>query len=157
MGNTAQQCRLGLFQDSDFAGGLEDSKSTSGGTLCVFGSHTFVPGSWMCKKQTCVSHSSTESEIISLDAGLRMDGIPALDLWDLLIEVLHSSSNRKQKFKQTLSSPLFSQRIRQESELTVSQISQRHRELSNVDFLSSHKGPMLLIFEVNEAVMNMIM
>ena len=45
--NTAKQCRLGLFQDSDFAGDLEDSKSTSGGTLCVFGSHTFVPISWM--------------------------------------------------------------------------------------------------------------
>ena len=63
--NTAKQCRLGLFQDSDFAGDL-DSKSTSGGTLCIFGSHTFVPISWMCKKQTSVSHSSTESEIISL-------------------------------------------------------------------------------------------
>ena len=48
VGNTAKQCRLGLFQDSDFAGDLEDSKSTSGGTLCVFGSHTFVPISWMC-------------------------------------------------------------------------------------------------------------
>ena len=31
------KCRLGLFQDSDFAGDLEDSKSTSGGTLCIFG------------------------------------------------------------------------------------------------------------------------
>ena len=69
MGNTVKQCRLGLFQDSDFAGDLEDSKSTSGGTLCIFGSHTFVPFSW---------YSSTESEIISLDAGLRLDGIPAL-------------------------------------------------------------------------------
>ena len=29
VGNTAKQCRLGLFQDSDFAGDLEDSKSTS--------------------------------------------------------------------------------------------------------------------------------
>ena len=48
VGNTAKQCRLGLlFQDSDFAG---DSKSTSGGTLCVF-CHTFVPISWMCKYQ----------------------------------------------------------------------------------------------------------
>ena len=28
VGNTAKQCRLGLFQDSDFAGDLEDSKST---------------------------------------------------------------------------------------------------------------------------------
>ena len=41
----------------------------------------------MCKKQTSVSHSSTESEIISLDAGLRLDGIPALDLWDLIVFV----------------------------------------------------------------------
>ena len=37
VGNTAEQCRLGLFQDSDFAGDLEDSNSTSGGTLCTFG------------------------------------------------------------------------------------------------------------------------
>ena len=37
MGNTAKQSRLGLFQDSDFAGDLEESKSTSGGTLSVFG------------------------------------------------------------------------------------------------------------------------
>ena len=29
VGNTAQHCRLGLFQDSDFAGDLVDSKSTS--------------------------------------------------------------------------------------------------------------------------------
>ena len=36
VGNTAKHCRLGLFEDSDFVGGLEDSKSTSGGTLCVF-------------------------------------------------------------------------------------------------------------------------
>ena len=33
-------------------------------------------------------------EIITLDAGQRMDGIPALDLWDLVTEVLHSSSNQ---------------------------------------------------------------
>ena len=82
------KCRLGLFQDSDFAGGFDDSKSTSGGTLCIFGSHTFVPISWMCKKQTAVSHSSTESEIISLDTRLRLDGLPALELWDLIVSVL---------------------------------------------------------------------
>ena len=35
VGNTKEQCRLGLFQDSDFARDLEDSKSTSGGTLCT--------------------------------------------------------------------------------------------------------------------------
>ena len=96
VGNAAQHCRLGLFQDLDLAGDLEDSKSTSGGVLCIFGCRTLVPISWMCKKQTSVSHSSTESEIISLDAGLRMDGFPALDLWDLVIEVL-GMTHRKPK------------------------------------------------------------
>ena len=40
------------------------------------------------RKKTSVSHSSTEHEVISLDAGLRMDGLPALDLWDIVIDVL---------------------------------------------------------------------
>ena len=61
---------------------------------CVFGSHTFVPTSWTCKKQASVSHSSTESEIISLDAGLRSDGIPALDLWDLIVAVLYGNTHQ---------------------------------------------------------------
>ena len=89
-------------QDSDFADDLEDPKSTSGGLLCTFRSHTFAPTSWMCEKQTSVSHSSTEYEIISLDAGVRMDGIPALDLWDLVTDVLHSSSNKSLKSKDNM-------------------------------------------------------
>ena len=80
------------MQIADFAGDLEDSKSSSGGTLCILGSHTFVTMSWMCKKQTAVSHSSTETEIISLDAGLRLDGLPALELWDLIVAVLHGNT-----------------------------------------------------------------
>ena len=57
--------------------------------------YLWKPISWMCKKQTSISHSSTESEIISLDAGLRMDGVPAVDLWDVVIEVLSSTNNTK--------------------------------------------------------------
>ena len=49
-------------------------KSTSGGMLCIFAANMFLPLSWMCKKQTAVSHSGAESEIDSLDAGFRMDG-----------------------------------------------------------------------------------
>ena len=48
----------------------------------------------LCKKQTSVSHSSTEVEVTSLYAGSRMDGIPALDLWDLMVEV-HSMKHAK--------------------------------------------------------------
>ena len=52
------------------------------------------------KKQTSVSHSSTEAEVIFLDAGSHMDGIPALDLWDLVIEVFHSSPNQTNETKE---------------------------------------------------------
>ena len=97
VGNTAQQCRLGLFEDSDFAEDIEDSKSTSGGILCIFRSHTFVPISWMCKKQASVYHCSTEAEIMFLDAGLRTDGIPALDLWNLV-----NTKNQSNKAKDSL-------------------------------------------------------
>ena len=149
VGNTAKQCRLGLFQDSDFAGDLEDSKSTSGGTLCVFGSHTFVPISWMCKKQTAVSHSSTESEIISLDTGLRLDGIPALDLWDLIVSVLGYTIQTPERPRRPV----------------VTDKNQRSQGMTNVfnsidcvpsNFKSSHQEALLYVFEDNEAVIKMI-
>ena len=69
--------------------------------MCIFGSHTFVPISWMCKKQTSVSHSSTESEIISLDAGLRLDGILALDLWDLIVSVPGNTTQTPERTGET--------------------------------------------------------
>ena len=141
VGNTAKQCRLRMFQDSDFAGDLEDSKSTSGGTLCLFGSHTFVPISWMCKKQT--------SEIISLDAGLRMDGIPALDLWDLIVTVHHGNTNQSKQDQGDLSASL------------TRKIPRKIDDLDNVDFISSNvhysrKDALLKNFEDNEAVIKMI-
>ena len=46
----------------------------------------------MSKKQTAVSHSSTESEIISLDTALRLDGLLALELWNLIVSVLGNVS-----------------------------------------------------------------
>ena len=49
----------------------------------------------MRKKETSVSHGSTESEIVSVDAGLRMDGLPLLDLWDIVIRVLRSPQTNK--------------------------------------------------------------
>ena len=45
---------------------------------------------WICKKQTAVSQSSAESEIISLDAGLRKDGLPALLFWECVVDTLSS-------------------------------------------------------------------
>ena len=150
VGNTGKQCRLGLFQDSDFAGDLEDSKSTSGGTLCIFGSHTFVPISWMCKKQTAVSHSSTESEIISLDTGLRLDGLPALELWDLIVSVLGNVSRVSDRSGQ----PEYDVHKRHKSQKRINVMENIDSVPSNVQ--SSRQEALLYVFEDNEAVIKMI-
>ena len=150
MGNTAKQCRLGLFQDSDFAGDLEDSKSTSGGTLCIFGSHTFVPISWMCKKQTAVSHSSTESEIISLDTGLRLDGLPALELWDLIVSVLGNVSRVSDRSGQ----PDSDDHKHHKSHNKIDVMKDIDAVPSNVQ--SARQEALLYVFEDNEAVNKMI-
>ena len=130
MGNTAtaQQCRLGLFQDSDFARDLEDSKSTSVEILCTFASHTFVPISWVCKRQASVSHSSTESEIIFL-------------------EVLHSSSNQpKKSTENVLGNLLHDTPSRQQTKnQVITPIQYNDLELCNVDY-ASQSGAMLYIF-----------
>ena len=148
VGNTAKQCRLGLFQDSDFAGDLEDSKSTSGGTLCVFGSHTFVPISWMCKKQTSVSHSSTESEIISLDTGLRLDGLLALELWDLIVSVFGNISHVSDRTGQPVNG-------KNKSHNKIDVFQDIDSVPSNVQ--SASREALLYVFEDNEAVIKMIM
>ena len=150
MGNTAKQCRLGLFQDSDSAGDLEDSKSTSGGTLCVFGSHTLVPISWMCKKQTAVSHSSTESEIISLDTGLRLDGLLALELWDLIISVFGNVSRFSDRSGQRDNDV----HKHHKSQKRINVMENIYSVPSNVQ--SSRQEALLYVFEDNEAVIKMI-
>ena len=150
MGNIAKQCRLGLFQDSDFAGDLLDSKSTSGGTLCIFGSHTFVPISWMCKKQTAVSHSSTESEIISLDTGLRLDGLLALELWDLIVSVFGSVSQVSDRSGQ----PDNDVKKHHKPQERINVMENIDSFPSNVQ--SSRQEALLYVLEDNEAVIKMI-
>jgi hypothetical protein len=43
--------------------------------------------SWFVKKQGAVTHSSSESEFLALDAGLRVTGIPTLILWEVIVSV----------------------------------------------------------------------
>ena len=83
-------------QNSDFTEDLEDSKFTSGGILLFFGSHTFVP---ICSNQLDVQETNFSflqfNRIKSnffLDEGMSLDGIPALDLWDLIVAILHGNT-----------------------------------------------------------------
>ena len=143
--------QIGLFQDSDFAGDLEHSKSNSGGTLCIFESHTFVPTSWMCKKQTAVSHSSTESEIISLGIGLRLGGLLALELWDLIVSVLGNVSRVSDGSGKPESD--VHKRLKSHNEIDV--MKDIDSVPSNVQ--SARQEALLYVSEDNEAVIKMML
>ena len=127
--------------------------------MCVFGSHTFVPISWMCKKYTSVSHCSTETEIISLDAGLRMDGIPALTLWDLVIEVLHSVPNRTDgPKKEPWGNPSAVVKPNMHNPIPIKHTKVIPTNIDHIPSNTTHSGSSatLYIFEDNEAVIKMI-
>ena len=124
----------------------------------------------MCKKSTSVFHSSAESEVVSLADGLRMDGIAALNLWDLVMRVLHSSRNIqawRNRWREEVNNQASRNRVRNETQSTNTNTkTKRHcnrefDEVSTVDHVvtsatPSHFEAHLYIFEANEAVIKMI-
>ena len=89
-----------------------------------------------------------------------MDGIPALDLWDLVIEVFHISPNQSKKTKGNVQgdSSRNTTPNKHTQNQTMDPIHHDNLELSNVDFVSSNAkssqfGAMLYILEGDEAVL----
>ena len=92
---------------------------------------------------------------------MRLDGIPALDLWDLIVAVLHENTNYNQNrtvrlFVSTseICSPPQTIHKRKQSQRVTN-------DFDNVDFISSnvqsyHPDALLYVFEDNEAVIKMI-
>ena len=109
-----------------------------------------------CVRNKLHFRSSSESEIISLDAGLRLDGIPALDFWDLIVAVL-GNTNQSHKERRD---PLMNKREVRSTTHTIQKRKQSQgviNDLNNVDFIhsnvnSSHLVVLLYVFEDNEAV-----
>ena len=154
VGDGAENIKVVLFVDAGFAGDLKDSKSTSGAYLCLVGENTFVPISSLCKKQGPVSHSTSEAELIALEAALRMEGIPALMLWETVVEVF---SNHQGK---ALGKPTPPTKIKH----TVSNCGTVQdpvvEELLNVDYVPFTLPPSsgiakLFVMEDNDAVIKM--
>ena len=85
-----------------------------------------------------VSHSSTESEIISLDAGLRLDGLLALELWDLIwdlmVLVLGNTTQNHDRTGQPVVRPNTSHAPSQESRGLLNVLDNVDRVPSNVQF-----------------------
>ena len=94
--------------------------------------------------------------MISLDARLRLDGIPALDLWDLIFAVLNQNRIEQDdlsKNKREVCSPPHT--------FTNASNLRGVNDLDTVDLIpsnvqSSHQEALLCVSEDNEAVIKMI-
>ena len=82
-----------LYTDADFAGDKVTSKSTSGCYVAISGPNTFAPITAMCKKQGCVSHSSTESGIVAAEYAIRTEGLQILTFWEHVTQLMSSKSS----------------------------------------------------------------
>ena len=85
VGDDIKDCCLRLYADADFAGDRPGYRSTPGAFLCIVGPHTFFPLASKSAKQTCVSYSTPEAELVSANAAVRILGIPALELWETVL------------------------------------------------------------------------
>jgi len=93
VGDSWEDVELTIYADADWAGDKPTFHSTSGCFLCLSGRNTFYPLAAVSKKQTCVSHSTPEAEIVAADTAIRTVGIPAMQLWDV---ILHTHKRKLQ-------------------------------------------------------------
>ena len=85
IGDSPDQLYLRLFVDAGFCNDRDDAKSNSGIWLLLCGPNTSFPLQWLSQKQSNVSHSTTEAELVSLDTGYRIETVPVQDLWQALL------------------------------------------------------------------------
>ena len=81
-----EDLRYKLFADADWAGDKATARSTSGVFGCIVGPGTFWPHACKCAKRTCVSQSTPEAELVAAALAMRCVGLPALDLFDFLLQ-----------------------------------------------------------------------
>ena len=98
-------------------------------------------------QETAVSRSSTELEIISLDTGLRLDGLLALELWDLIVAVLGNVPHVSDRAGQP-------ENGKNKSHNKINVVHDIDSVPSNVQ--SASRQALLYVFEDNEAVIKMI-
>ena len=96
-----------------------------------------------------------------MDAGLRLDGKPALDSWDLIVAVLHGNTYQSNQERRDPCTNLHEVRATLHKLQTRKKSHGMIDDQDNVDFIpsnvnSSRQEALLYVFEDNEAVIKMI-
>ena len=86
IGDNSENLNLTLYSDAGFAGCLDTAKSTAGVFIAPTGPNSFFLLNAISKKQSCVFHSTPEAEVFAADLAIRTEGLPAIQLWDMVLE-----------------------------------------------------------------------
>eukprot|EP00959_Pyramimonas_sp_CCMP1952_P437103 9151779-Pyramimonas_sp.AAC.1 len=75
------------YSDADLASELRTHRSTSASHQVICAPYTMANQSMDSRRQTCVSHSTFEAEIVAADLALKTELLPALlPLWEVLLQ-----------------------------------------------------------------------
>ena len=99
MHSTAEYCQVGwigdspaklaphLYADADLAGDQQTHRSTTGCHLALEGPRSRFPLSGVSKRQSCISSSTPEAEIVAGHHGLKSVLMPSMNHWDILLPI----------------------------------------------------------------------
>ena len=85
VGDSKEHLHLRLSADADLASDQPSMKSTSGTCLFIAGRNSKAALNARSRKQNAVSHSTPEAELAAVDEGLRTEGLPATELWNVVL------------------------------------------------------------------------
>ena len=85
VGDSLSDVELWQYSDADLAGDLRTQRSTSASHQIIWGPYTRAGQSMASRRQTCVSRSTLEAEIVAADLALRTELLAALPSWEILL------------------------------------------------------------------------
>ena len=86
IGDDASQVEPHLYADGNPSGCTKSNRSHSGAFLCLHGPNTCFSLTVQGVRQTSVSTSTAESELVSMHHAMKKFGIPSLSLWPVLLK-----------------------------------------------------------------------
>ena len=93
MGNTAKQCRLGTVSGILTSREILKIENPLLEEHYVFWEATHLFQQVGCARKKHQFLTAQQNLKLSLDTGLRLDGLPALELWDLIVSVFGNISH----------------------------------------------------------------
>jgi hypothetical protein len=85
-GDPSEVLELRVYADADFAGCVRAMRSTARVILAATGPNARMILNGVSERQTAVSHSTPEAEIVAADNAMRAEGMPALTLLETIFE-----------------------------------------------------------------------